>query len=415
MDAFIGIDLGTSGIKAVLSDAAGGILAREHRATELLRPAPGLVEFSAPRCYQLLCEVTRALAARAPAGSRVKAIALSGATGNTLLMDAQGEPIGNAISWMDSRAEKDPACDPPGTSAAEIHRIVGWPWGRGFPLAHLAWLKKHNRPAWERATIYAMNITYLYHRLTGKWGMDHSTATTFYLQDQEKRQWHPPFLDFLGLTENNLPELMASGATLGRLTGGAAVETGLSTDTAVVLGSFDHPSAARGCAVLEPGDLLLSCGTSWVGYYPIMERKKAIELGLLVDPFLSPGGPWGALFALTRAGETVDAFVNERYRAEKDWSARLAAFNREAASDRTGPAYAVMADIAQRTADRIRQLAASGLKAHRIAMVGGPAHSPVWPDILRKVTGLTIGLPGIGSYAGALGAALLAGARKRDS
>lgn len=415
MDVFIGVDLGTSGIKAVLTDAAGKVLAKERRATELLRPAPGFVEFSPVRCYQLLCEVVKGLIARAPAGAGVKALSLSGATGNTVLMDGQGEPLGNAISWMDTRAERDPACDPPGISAAEIHRIVGWPWGRWFPLAHLAWLRNHERNTWERASIYAMNITYLYHRLTGKWGMDHSTATTFYLQDQENRRWHPPFLNFLGLSEKDLPLLMASGDRLGSLTAKAAAETGLPPDTVVALGAFDHPSAALGCGVLKPGDLLLSCGTSWVGFYPVTDRRVALDLNLLVDPFLSPGGPWGALFSLPRVGEGVDAFVSDRYRSEKDSASRLAAFDAEAARDKAGPAYAIMADIAQRTADRMSQLAASGLRATRIAMVGGPAHSPVWPDILRKATGLKIELPEIGSYAGALGAALLAGARKPNS
>jgi len=404
---FIGVDLGTSSIKAVLADPRGRVLAREKRATELVRPSPGFVEFSSPRCYGLLCEVVRALLKAAPAGSRVKALALSGAAGDTVLMDKRGEPLCPAVSWMDSRAEQDPACDPPGIRVPDLYRIVGWPWFRGFPLAHLAWLRKNNRATWEKASVYAMNITFLYHRLTGRWGMDHSTATTFFLQDQVKRTWHEPFLDFLGLTEKQLPPLLPSGAALGKLTQQAAAETGLSRDTAVVMGAFDHPSAARGCGVLKPGDVMLSCGTSWVGFYPLPDRELALSQQMLVDPFLAPGGPWGALFSLPKVGEEVQAFVERTFAGSYD------RFNE--AAEKPGPSRTMMERIAGDAAKRMDELAKAGLAANRVVMVGGPSESPVWPGILQKLIGLKIEIPEAGSYAGALGAALLAGAKRRNS
>lgn len=390
-ECFVGVDLGTSSIKAVLADADGRILSKARRATELLRPQAGFVEFSSTRCYALLCEVVRDLG-----GVDVKGLVLSGATGNTLLMDAKGNPLHNAISWMDGRAEKDAELDPGG----DVYRIVGWPWFRGFPLAHMAWLRKNKPEVWAKASMHAMNITYLYHRLTGKWGMDHSTATTFYLQDQEKRRWHKPFLDFLGLTEKQLPKLLPSGALLGRLSEQASAETGLPDYCSVFLGSFDHPSAARGCGILKPGDVLLSCGTSWVGFYPVAERETALAQNLLVDPFLSPSGPWGAIFSLPRVGEEVQAFV------EKNFAGRYALFNRAAESP--GPSRDLMERIASGTKAKMDALADAGMKAQRIMMVGGPSESPVWPGILREMTGLQIEIPEAGSYAGALGAAMLA-------
>ena len=412
MDALVGVDLGTSATKGVLLAAGGRVLARERRATELLRPAPGHVEFSSERAYELLCEVVRALLRAAPAGSKVRAIALSGATGNALLLDGNGAPLGNAISWMDTRAAQDPRVDPAGISPGAIYRTVGWPYFRGFPLVQLAWLKGNRPDLFDRTAVAAMNITYLYHRLSGAYGMDHSSATTFYLQDQVARRWHRPLLDWLGLGEEQLPRLLPSGAMLGRLTARAAGETGLPADAAVVLGAFDHPSAARGCGVLRPGEVLLSCGTSWVGFYPVADRELALAQRLLVDPFLSPAGPWGAMFSLPRVGEKVQAFVDGTFASESTQAARYARFNAAAASAPRGsddPSRALMEDLAGQMKARMDGLAAAGLRAERIVMVGGPTESPAWMQILADSLGVELALPEGGASVGAVGAAILAG------
>lgn len=412
MDALVGIDLGTSATKGVLLAADGRMLTRERRATELIRPAPDRVEFSSERAYELLCEVTRSLVRAAPAGTRIRAIALSGATGNALLLDESGKPLSNAISWMDSRSAQDALVDPEGISADEIYRTVGWPYFRGFPLVQLAWLRRNKPDLFKRAALAAMNITYQYHRLSGAYAMDHSTATTFYLQDQVMRRWHHPLCDWLGLRQDRLPPLRPSGSVLGKLTPQAAGETGLPAGTAVVLGAFDHPSAARGCGVLRPGKLLLSCGTSWVGFYPVADRELALSQKMLVDPFLSPAGPWGAMFSLARVGEKIQAFVDERFASEPDVDARYARFNEAAARSPRGsaePCRALMEDLARQMKLRMDALAAAGLRAESIAMVGGPTESPVWMQIMADTTGVEIALPEPGAYAGAVGAAILAG------
>ncbi len=412
MDALVGIDLGTSATKGVLLAADGRVLARERRATELLRPAPDRVEFSAERSYELLCEVVRALVGSTPAGVQVRAIALSGATGNALLLDERGAPLGNAISWLDGRSLGDPQADPPGLASETIRRTVGWPYSRRFPLAQLSWMRQNRPELFGRAAVAAMNITHLYRRLSGECGMDHSTATTFYLQDQVERRWHRPLLEWLGLDEARLPRLLPSGAVLGRVAARAAEETGLPAGAAVVMGAFDHPSAARGCGVLRPGQMLLSCGTSWVGFYPVADREAALAQKLLVDPFLSPRGPWGALFSLPRVGEKVQALVDETFAGEPTQAARYARFNEAAARSARGsaePCRALMEGIAREMKSRMESLSAAGLRAERIAVVGGPTESPAWMQILSDLSGLELLLPEVGAHAGAAGAAILAG------
>lgn len=412
METLLGIDLGTSATKGVLLAADGRILARDRRPTELIRPRPGWVEFSSPRCHEILCDVIQSLLKAAPRNSRVVALCLSGATGNALLMDGQGEPLGHAINWMDTRSVDDPLVDPVGISPAEIYRAVGWPYFRGFPLLQLTWLKRNQPEQFRRASMVAMNITYLYHRLCGKYGMDHSTASTFYLQDQVNRRWHKPLLDLLELDETRLPELMPSTSILGGITRKAARETGLQEGTAVVLGSFDHPSAARGVGVLNPGEVLLSCGTSWVGFYPVCDRELILSQTMLSDPFLTPAGPWGAIFSLACVGSQVEDLVNRTFPSEPSMAARYARFNEAAAKAARGssdPCRSIMESIARDMKAKVQSLARAGLEANRLVMVGGPTESDVWTAILADELGLEISLPETGAYAGALGAAMMAG------
>jgi len=80
----------------------------------------------------------------------------------------------------------------------------------------------------------------------------------------------------------------------------------------VYLGTFDHPSAARAAGILEEGQLLLSCGTSWVCFYPLKERKQAVEAGMIVDPFLSPtGGCWAGMKSLSSISARIEGYIRK--------------------------------------------------------------------------------------------------------
>jgi len=436
MELAIGLDIGTSAIKGVLLDPARGVLAEARRATELLRPAQGQVEFSAERCFELVCEAIRELAGRTPPGSKVRGLALSGATGNTCLFDRDLRPLCNVISWMDERAKTEWRELLPDLDAGQVYPLVGWPFGGMFPLAHLAWLRTHEAALYARAAHRLMHITYLYHRLTGRLAIDHSTATTFFLQDQIQGRWHAPYLDMLGLSADELPELLPCGTAIGPLTADAVQRTGLDQAVTVVLGAFDHPSAARAAGVVAPGGLLLSCGTSWVGFYPAADRDLALSQRMLVDPFLQPAGPWGAMFSLAGVGVAIDRLFDELvFQGTRDYALlnRLAGECGPGAEglsiDPADPAArepgrlasvrahhspaqaarAIMEGVVFAMRGRIEQLASAGMPARSIAMVGGPSESPVWTRIVADVTGLPVRLFG-GQAAGAAGAAMLAAA-----
>ncbi len=421
----LGLDLGTSAIKGVLTNAHGEVLAQAATHTHLLYPSDGRVEVAPEEHYRAVCGVMRELTTAAP--GEVAALAMIGASGNTLLTDEHGRPLTPIISWMDSRSA---ACAPAAIGdlrADEVARITGWPCLDSFPLAHLAWLREEDPVRFDAAAHYGMDTDWLLYRLTGLWRMDDSTATTFHLVDQAKGAYHEPFLKRLGIPESKLSMLTRPGTVVGPLTGKAARDTGLTTRTLAVAGSFDHPAAALAAGVTRPGQLLLSCGTSWVGLLPHAERDVILNAGLLCDPFLSTrGGPWAGMFSVPRIGQTIDWYIARAIAPEEQDP--LHAFNELAAqaepgaggldidlreaprrvhASRANISRAVMEGAARLLHEQILALRPYGLRFDRAVMVGGPSRSPIWPDIVADITGLDITIGGRTS--GARGAALLAG------
>ena len=411
--ATIGIDLGTSGIKGALCSGTGEVLATVTRSTALDRPREGEVVFSSDRCYEILCDVLQVLA-KAGAGHTIRAVSLSGATGDTLLLSREGRPLLPTMHWMDTRSTDDAAIDPPGMTAADVHQTSGWPWFRGFPLAHLAWLKTHQAAAYKQAHRVGMNLTYQYYKLCGAWVIDPSTATTFYLQDQQRQQWHQPYLDWLDLTTEQLPELLPSGSCVGRISAQTAYETGLEEGCSVVLGAFDHPSAARGSGVTQVGEFMLSLGTSWVGFYPVKERKRALDQKMLIDPFLSnENGAWGAMFSLGKAGERLNAAFLSTYPEAPDVATRYVQIEHDLQQAMKGSApeneaTLMIRDLVETMHKKMDDYSRQGFPVERIVLVGGPSANQAIVALFKQIMGKQILVTPSAGHSGAVGAAGLA-------
>ncbi|MBD3239338.1 MAG: hypothetical protein GF331_02040, partial [Chitinivibrionales bacterium] len=436
MAYLIGIDFGTSALKGVLLGTDGSAVARARADTPLRYPQSGRVELDASEACECFFDLIREIVAQCPSPADIAGLCVAFAGGNTLLLDGSAEPIGPVIGWMDTRAVEThrqllPAIDPD-----EVHRVVGWPYGGMFPLGHLAWLRTHERERYERAVSHVMLSTYIGARLTGQLWMDRSTATTFYLQDQVHGRWHEPFLSALGISAGQLPRLVDSGTAIGPVTADAARATGLPRGCTVVSGCFDHDASARGAGVLDEGSLLLSCGTSWVGFVPMHDRDKALSLGLLVDTFLAPDGPWGPLFALTAVGRLVERTVTDE--AGGNAPDNFERFTERAARSPLGsdgaivPLWgntkamratgvrthngqksphtcrALMESIGFEIRRRLTPLLDAGVDVRQVAMVGGPAHNSLWPAIIADILDRPVRLSW-GRDAGAVGAAMMAG------
>lgn len=423
---YIGFDMGTSNIKAVLVDENLYIHAATEREVVYLEESKeGFKEIVPESLFTLICDILKELAEFADNIEYIKAICFSGATGNTMLLDKENKPLTNIISWLDTREVETKF------SKEEVYPITGWPVTEIFPIAHLSWLKKNRSKIFKKAKRIVMNNDYITYRLTGEFVLDYSTASTFVLFNQEKREWHTPFLDKLNIKEEQMSSLVPSGSLIGNITGEIASITGLSSETAIVAGSFDHPAAALACNITSPGDLLLSCGTSWVGFYPISDRRKIVENQMIVDPFLSPNGQWGGIFSIPKIGnifnEWVEKIFGEKNYRAFDFAAEKSPKNvngvkidiinesspnkikhiigREKTED---ICRALMNSTANIMHDQIAKFAKAGIESDNITMVGGPTKSKIWIKILTETIGKKINIIKSGQYAGSIGAAMYA-------
>jgi sugar (pentulose or hexulose) kinase len=272
-----------------------------------------------------------------------------------------------------------------------------------------------------------MVTDYINYRLTGNLVTNPSTATTFYLADQEKGAWLTEVLDKLGIAEEKLPKILPTGTKIGKIRAETAKITGLAPNIPVIAGSFDHPGAARATGTLEEGDLLLSCGTSWVGFYPSRKRDVLISLEMLVDPFLKDGGIWGGMFSLPRIGSNIDYLIKKWI---DDSQNMYKIFNETAESSACGAkgllinpmedikkdfsrygkpeiSMAIMEGTAKLMKKQMDYFSGCGLKNNRIVMAGGPTQSTLWMKILNDILDADISIAG--SHAGAKGAAIMAG------
>jgi len=426
--ASLGLDLGTSNIKGAAIASNGRILALEKAPVRFIPGEEGRAEFDAQTLESSVFEVLRSLAASLPEGYEPVALSIASAGGDTLLLDDAGTPAGPAVSWLDRRAAAKTPAPLKGLDFERVRARVGWPYLGQFPLATLGWLRERNPELLGRASRIGSSTSYILMRLTGRWALDSSTATTLYLRDQETGLPIEEYLAALEIEASQLPEFLPSGETLAELSKDAAAKSGLPEGLQVVMGSFDHPAAARRTGIFRPEQLLVSCGTSWVGFLCSSDRGWSLRNELLCDPYLSAAsGPGGAMFSTPGIGRAVeqvalavggyqrmDALAGSVPRGSNGLSLSLfeQAWQLEE-SVRKRPAdacRAVMESAAFHLKEGTERLAGAGRHFSSASLTGGPSASGVWRRILAEALGIPV-IVGAGAYAGAFGAAMMAGAK----
>lgn len=422
----IGLDLGTSSVKAVLFSEERGVVAKDSEgfvyAPSYLPDGSEYLGINMESFYGKICAVLRRLAKSIPSGADFAGLAMASASGNSVICDKDGNAIIDGYSWLNRSMNEEVASVFGNDFGPEVREVAGWGFVASFPLGHLSHLRIHAPELLDGAATVCMSTEYVLHRLTGRWGIDVSTATPFYLLDQKKRAWNEDYLKVLGIPVSKLPLLCESGTLLGQLTDSGARDTGLPEGSCVYLGSFDHPTAARACNVKQQGDLLISCGTSWVCFFPMNNREDIISGKVLSDPFLSPDGPWGAMCSLARASERIKEIIERYIGTGEDKFLLLDSLADSAPSGAGGLSFNPMGELPDLSAYSKENIAralmegiANALKARvsdfikveSITMCGGPSTSPVWRKVLSEVFGVPVSVT-YGPHSGAVGAALYA-------
>lgn len=423
MNAYIGLDIGTSAVKGVLLYEDGRVIKTVTKGFEyffkdnakLLMPNVFI-----DACFSAIEELA---AARDTAD--IRAICSCCASGSTLFLDKSGTPLTPIIGWQTNISREDHEEFMSKEERAELYALVGWPLGMGFPPSYIYALKKHAPAIFEKTCVIAMAAEYLNFCLTGKWGISQSMATPSYLQIQENGEYNGALIKKLAIEDKKLPPIMKKGSILGNITEKIAERLGLCENCAVVLGSFDHPSGATGAGVYKEGEMLLSCGTSWVEFFPVTSRDFAISTRALVDRFMLDGTPYCVMKSVPSISDKINglrkSLLGNITHEEFDKLAAISSLganglkfsftdgDAKAAEgyEKCDVARAIIESAAHLLAQNLEKMQELGLRHEKIALIGGITNSEVCTKIIAEVLGQKIHVTN-GESAGAVGSAMLA-------
>jgi gluconokinase len=246
-EVIVGLDVGTTGVKAVAFGVGTSWRRVAIREYPLLHPAPGQ-EVQDPEA--IVAATTDALA-ECVAGLEPLAISLSAAMHGLIALDGDKQPLTPLITWADSRAREQAAQLRASGQARELHRRSGTPVHPMTPLTKLLWFAQHEPETFAAARFWVGLKDYVLYRLTGQLVTELSTASATGLLDLTTRTWSPEALALTGIDAAQLPPIRASTDTL-------ASDSGVP----VVTGAADGPLGNLGTGALAPGVAGLSLGTS---------------------------------------------------------------------------------------------------------------------------------------------------------
>jgi xylulokinase len=433
---YLGIDLGTSAVKAALTDAAGRLCGQASASLSVSSPHPLWSEQEPEAWWQATRRALAELGAQ-HALAQVRGIGLSGQMHGAVVLDAEDRVLRPAILWNDGRSGAECAA----LEAAEprSRTLTGNRAMPGFTAPKLLWLRAHEPEIFARIHRVLLPKDWLRLRLTGEAVSDMSDAAGTLWLDVAGRRWSPDMLAATGLAEHNMPRLVEGSAMSGRLGADAAAELGVPANIPVAGGAGDNAAGAVGIGCVEPGDALLSLGTSGVifvcddRFLPDPDRSVHAFCHCLpqrwhrMSVMLSAGASlaWlNAIFAnpgeaaLLREAEEAPGFAAGRgvflpylsgeRTPHNDPAATGVFFGLTTTTSRADLVNAVLQGVAFSFADGLDALEARGDRIAGLTVIGGGSRSTYWVRLLAAALDRDLVVVQDGDIGPALGAARLA-------
>lgn len=451
METLLGIDLGTSGVKAALVQADGHILATATEEYPLTHPHPGWAEQEPEDWWQGTVQAIRACLARAGT-TDLRGVAISGQMHGAVLLDDADRPVRPCIIWSDTRSQAE--CDrmTAAIGAQRLIDLVSNPALPGFTAPKVLWVRDNEPAVWARVHRLLLPKDYIRFRLTGTAAMEISDAAGTCLLDVAQGAWSREVFTALDLDPALVPPIIGAAEIGGRITPTVAELTGLPVGLPVAGGGADNACAAVGTGIVTAGQALVSIGTSGVvlafSATPLVDRSGPVPrahtfnhavpdawylmgvtqaAGLSLrwvrdqialfemtaahsagfDPYTEmsdmansiPAGSDGLIFLPYLQGERTPIL---------DAQARGGWVGLTARHTRAHLIRSVMEGVAFSLRDCLEVLRAAGVEIAELRATGGGARSPLWRQILADVFDLPLA-PLATEEGPALGAALLAG------
>lgn len=289
MSLVAGLDLGTTGVKALIIDRAGTVVGSSFQPYGLLHPRPSWAEQDADEWWQSTLTVLRDVVKLAAAkSSSIDAIGIGSQIDGLVCIDSSGKAVRNAIIWMDRRAVAE--CDwikqrvPP----AKLYDVTGNTVDPSHTAAKILWVRNHDQKSYSRSTRFLLPGNYIFYKLTGKFVTDYSNASCTMLFNIRKKQWSEALCSDLEIPLDRLPTPAPAESISGFVLPEVLKETGLRDRVAVVPGGGDEEVGVLGAGAVKNGDVLEITGTAEPVCVsldqPVFDRQMTLELHAHVDP-----------------------------------------------------------------------------------------------------------------------------------
>jgi xylulokinase len=302
---WVGLDLGTSSLKAIALDGSGAAVAEAREGYDTARPGPGLAEQDPASWTGATRAALATIAARVPPQSW-GGIGLSGMIPTLAMVDAAGEPLHPALTWEDCRAHAEASAIADQAGGQALYELTGQPLDGRYLLPMFAWFLVHEPEVAERAALLLSAKDYLFYWLTGQAATDPSTATGYGCYDLGRADWLPQVAALAHVSVSGgrpgLPPVTPSTATW-PLDPARATALGLPAGLPVCVGAADSVLAAEALGAVTPGSVAYVWGTSTVilgaGSTPVADPQRRC----LITPLAVTG--WGVEMDLVSTGAAV--------------------------------------------------------------------------------------------------------------
>ncbi len=420
MDYFLGLDVGTTGVKALLFNDRGKCLGTHYRDYSLLTPFPYWVEQSGEEIWEAVKFVLKESTKFLEAKDRVM-IGLSTQGGTLFVLDEGNRPLRRAITWMDGRGREVAALLERDFGKRFLYDLTGYGIVNALPLATLLWLREYEAETFRRIARVAFVNDFITFRLTGVWCCDPSNAGISMLCDIRRCDWSDLLLDYLGLRREQLSPIRNSGSFVGMVLPSVCQEVGL-PESFVFTGGHDQFCAAFAVGATREGVVHLSGGTAWAGVVPIGSLWRDPQFQVAIERHVVPDR-FGALFSIPCGGAALKWFQEKVARADLNTSsledyAQIDKAVEELPAGSGGLFFfpylvpvvlgnpttapggflgvqlfhhkyhfyrAVMEGIGYEVLRQVEYLLGQGVPIHCVRLSGGVAKSKVWTQIIAEI------------------------------
>lgn len=276
MEYMIGVDIGTTSTKSVLYDMKGKVIAYANSGYQLYQDVPDMAEEDPDDIFDAVIEVLGQVIRKAKVTpAEIKGVSFSSAMHSLILMDQDDQPLTRAITWADNRAAKYSEELKNNGLGAEIYSKTGTPIHPMAPLSKILWIKNEQPELFAKTKKFIDLKSYVFFKLFGVYKMEYSIASATGLFNIFNLDWEPQALNLLGITPQELPELVEPTDSISGINQRFGDLLGISQTTPFVFGASDGVLSNLGVDAIDPGVVAVTIGTS--GAVRVVVDKPVVD------------------------------------------------------------------------------------------------------------------------------------------